>query len=205
MSLWRRAPRQVYCVYGEEEYLSEENAVGETELPLQTMGSGSFEKGPAIGAAVPPHAGSRTYRLIGVGLLLGVTFGAGVLFVSYLTRETPRSRGGTSSASASHRLQPTSSGPLPRGASGANGADPDAQRRSGRIPASRTSSFGHPSSGFVATRREPGSAVTQLSRSAGTTAARRAGANPSVAVAASTVSEASATSAGAGDEFEFER
>ena len=205
MSLWRRAPRQVYCVYGEEEYLSEEHAAGETELPRQMTGTGSFEQDPEITGEMRSRAGSHTSRLIWVGLLLGVMFGTGALFVSYLTREISPSRGGASSRPAPHRLPPASSGPLPRGMSGATVADTDAQRRSSQVSASRTSSSGHPGSASAATRSDAGSAGTPFSRSGRTIAARKVGATPSVAVLASTATEAPAASAAAGDEFEFER
>ena len=78
MSLWRRAPREVYRVYGEDEYL----AAGE-EAGWEEPGSAPLETGPP--ATDPSDAlyehdtrasqayGPRSRRLVGLALLVAVT------------------------------------------------------------------------------------------------------------------------------------
>jgi hypothetical protein len=62
MTLWHRAPREVYRVYGQDEYLAEDDLqVGE-----------AFSAPPAGEEA----RGSRSGRLVGLGVLVGVTVGA---------------------------------------------------------------------------------------------------------------------------------
>jgi hypothetical protein len=80
MTLWRRAPREVYRVYGEDEYLSEDSIhTSEEELSP-----------PLVDAQA--HA-SRAGRLIALGLLVGVTVGAIALVASNVSRQhsVPRS------------------------------------------------------------------------------------------------------------------
>jgi hypothetical protein len=62
MTLWRRAPREVYRVYGEDEYLSEDS-VHAREEPSPTL-------------ADERTRDSRSGRLVGLGLLAGVIVGA---------------------------------------------------------------------------------------------------------------------------------
>ncbi|MGA7704292.1 MAG: hypothetical protein WB998_05290, partial [Solirubrobacteraceae bacterium] len=123
MSLWRRTPRQVYRVYGEEEFLSEEHTAGEAESfahpeqadspgragsPDETSPQtrGSEIGGPAVGVR------SRTPRLVGVGLLLGVVVGVAGLVLSHLAHQAPSARGGASGPVAARPMPPASSGSL---------------------------------------------------------------------------------------------
>ncbi len=95
MSLWRRAPREVYRVYGEDQYLEEETAPeGQTAPEVETAAqkdstaaepdSRGMASWAAFAADVPPASagiagsssarpsGSHAGRLVGVGLLGGV-------------------------------------------------------------------------------------------------------------------------------------
>jgi hypothetical protein len=82
MTLWRRASREVYRVYGEDEYLGEDASSGGDESWSPSAGEQSdprsahaHEDDRHIGIASPPH-GSRPGRLVGLGLLVGVVVGA---------------------------------------------------------------------------------------------------------------------------------
>jgi hypothetical protein len=78
MTLWSRAPREVYRVYGEDEYLTEEHDAVEAVHPrTETDG---LEDRQSVLAQSPSR--SRSARLIGFGLLAGVTVGATGLVVS---------------------------------------------------------------------------------------------------------------------------
>ena len=201
MSLWRRAPRQVYCVYGQDEYLSEGHPAGETEPPHDEPESDFVGRAPEVGAAAA-GARSRGPRLIGVGLLLGATIGAGGLVVSHLNGQSPR-RGGAVSAS-SHRVPQASSGSARR-APGVSGARPDLQARSSERSASPA--WTPESSGpGVAAGPRGGSTATPSARARQTVVARGASATADVGADASTDSPSpTAASATAGEEFEFER
>ncbi len=89
MSLWRRAPREVYRVYGEDQYLEGETAPeGETAAQEDSTAAEPDSRGVASWAAfaadVPPASagtvggpsvspgGSHAGRMVGVGLLVGV-------------------------------------------------------------------------------------------------------------------------------------
>ena len=83
MSLWRRAPREVYRVYGEDQYLEGEMAAGdETAAREDSMAAEPDSRGVASWAApVSPGtagsssarpSGSHAGRLVGLGLLVGV-------------------------------------------------------------------------------------------------------------------------------------
>jgi hypothetical protein len=72
MKLWHRAPREVYRVYGEEEYLIEEHEAVEEIHP--TGETDRLEDRRATVSSLP-HS-SRTARLVGLGLLVGVSVGA---------------------------------------------------------------------------------------------------------------------------------
>jgi hypothetical protein len=69
MTLWRRAPRSVYRVYDEEQYLSGE-------------GEPSSEPGPVgedLGQTTVPYSSPRTIRLLALGLFAVVTASAAVI------------------------------------------------------------------------------------------------------------------------------
>ena len=99
MSLWRRAPREVYRVYGEDQYLErgiapagetaalgDTTAAGQDGLTGASWASLAAEVPPASPGAVGnssarssrPHGG----RLVGVGLLMGVSLATLVLVLS---------------------------------------------------------------------------------------------------------------------------
>jgi hypothetical protein len=84
MTLWHRAPRAVYRVYGEEEYLAEQHDGVEEPPP----GGADRQTGrPVIVSSAP--RGSHAARLLGLGLLAGVTLGAVGLVVSNLSHRAP--------------------------------------------------------------------------------------------------------------------
>jgi hypothetical protein len=84
MTLWRRAPREVYRVYGEDEYLAEdEPIVGEL---AGTAGGDGDGRHFTIGRSRSP--GSRSGRLIGLGLVVGVTLGVAGLVVRNVSDDT---------------------------------------------------------------------------------------------------------------------
>ncbi len=100
MSLWHRTPREVYRVYGEDQYLEGETASeGETALREDTTAvepdSGAGTSWGAFAADAPPASpdiagspsarpsGLRAGRLIGVGLLVGVALATlGLVFLN---------------------------------------------------------------------------------------------------------------------------
>jgi hypothetical protein len=84
MTLWKRTPRSVYTVYGEQEYLSAEE--------LDT-GTGAQQPSPAI--VSEPKGASRSRRLLGFALLVGVTFSAIALVVMNSSHQRAASRPGT--------------------------------------------------------------------------------------------------------------
>jgi hypothetical protein len=71
MTLWRRAPRQVYRVYGEEEYLATDATPScESSQPP----SANLDEGHHA-VSSPCSYESHTGRLLGLGLLASVTVG----------------------------------------------------------------------------------------------------------------------------------
>lgn len=87
MSLWRRAPREVYRVYGEDQYLEGETAPEEETAAEDTTTVESDNSrvaswatftadGPpasaGTGGLTVPKGGSHAGRLLGVGLLVGI-------------------------------------------------------------------------------------------------------------------------------------
>ncbi len=150
MSLWRRAPRQVYCVYGEDEYLADEVRAQEAQPLGNEEEVGAHEtrpqRGPSLSAAGAEREsrprprpersiGSRTPRLVGVGLLLGVTVGAIALVLSHMTHETPPARGDAAGLAATRHMPPASSGPLPRPATAGSARSHPAASGSSGAPA----------------------------------------------------------------------
>ncbi len=203
MSLWRRAPRQVYCVYGQDEYVSDGHPAGETEPPHDEPESDFLGRAPEVGVPAP-GARSRGPRLIGVGLLLGAAIGAGGLVVSHLHGQSSPPGAGASAPSAAHPIPPASSG-SERRAPGASSARPDLQARSNERPASPA---GTPESSLPGVADGPGggSTATPSAQARQTVVARRAKATADVRVDAPTESPSpTAASAPAGAEFEFER
>jgi hypothetical protein len=90
VTFWQRAPREVYRVYGEEEYLAEDNPEVHAEGDMRTRGERYAER--------DAHSGTQTWpsplktqrphsrRLIGLGLLASVTAGAFGLIVLNVSR-----------------------------------------------------------------------------------------------------------------------
>lgn len=83
MTFWRRAPREVYRVYGEDEYLAGENDAIEDSDPTSETNRHQDRR-----AIVSPRShGSHTARLVGIGLLIGVTVGAlGIVILNISSR-----------------------------------------------------------------------------------------------------------------------
>jgi hypothetical protein len=71
VTLWQRTPREIYSVYGEDEYLSEDDARASEQAPKPLAGA---ESSPPPAREGSHH--SRSGRLLGLGLLIGVTVGA---------------------------------------------------------------------------------------------------------------------------------
>lgn len=127
MTFWRRGPREVYRVYGEEEYLAVEDSrvdgeallpsVDEQSLPaiaddsshppghpLRAPGHPAHDDaGPGVvhrdegrhTVVRSPSNGSRAGRLVGLGLLVGVTASVlGLVVVNALHRQSSASRVG---------------------------------------------------------------------------------------------------------------
>ncbi len=205
MSLWRRAPRQVYRVYAEDEYLAEEHGAAESERLREAEQPGSRERRPEIGLS--PPTGSRTARLVGVGLLLGATVGAAGLVLSHLTHEASPPRGSSSGSLAARRPSPTSSRSFSHRTSGEASADPQSESQSSGTSRIRASVSGYAPPGFAADRRASASAAAAREpvESRRSASARTAGPNWSARAAASATSQAPVSSAVAGGEFEFER
>jgi hypothetical protein len=91
MTLWHRAPREVYRVYGEDEYLADEALSADEESFAPHVAEEScapptveeFHRTPThnhatyhYSAVASPSHRSRSGRLVGLGLLAGVTVGA---------------------------------------------------------------------------------------------------------------------------------
>jgi hypothetical protein len=95
MTLWQRAPREVYRVYGEDEYLAE----GEVHAATESR---------SVPVSEEAH-GPRSGRLLGLGLLVGVTVGAlGLVVLNVSHRGTAGSRLGVSHRAAEGAVRHTS-------------------------------------------------------------------------------------------------
>jgi hypothetical protein len=129
VTFWQRTPRAVYSVYGEEEYLSENDA----------HASGQASQSLADGEGSPLFAGtgshhSRSGRLLGLGLLLGVTVGALGLVVVNASRPHAAPANG-----------------VVRGAPASAPGHPPATASAKPGPAARSQAFAIPGSGTPAT------------------------------------------------------
>ncbi len=78
MTLWRRVPREVYRVYGQDEYLA-----GDDQAPAQPSSSAT---------PVEYERGSRSGRLVGLGALVGVSVGALGLVLTHASSRAPAAR-----------------------------------------------------------------------------------------------------------------
>lgn len=134
MMPWLRAPREVYRVYGEDEYLEGEDGSA-SEQPRVSAGD-SIEEDSHVALASATSRGSRQGRLIGLGLLVGVTVGAvGLLVVNMSHRSPPRGLGSSRSTPA-RAFSPT----LPaRPGSGAGHSGRESEAK----PSARKRSRGH--------------------------------------------------------------
>lgn len=203
MSLWRRAPRQVYRVYGEDEYLAEEHVAADTEFLGEAEDPRSYESGSEIRTAAHP-TGSRTSRLVGVGLLLGVTVGAAGLVLSHLSHETSPPRVSLPGPSVLHHMSGASSRSVSQHTFGKRAADAEANLPN-RTWARRASAPPYAMSGSTASRRIPKS-VTPADRSRLSEQSPPARMSEPLSSAAASVSaEEIASFAASGGEFEFER
>jgi hypothetical protein len=205
MSLWRRAPRQVYRVYGEDEYLAEEHLAADADF-LRAEDSRSYEKRSEIGAAAPPTA-SRTPRLVGIGLLLGATVGAAGLVLSHLSHEASTPQVSSSGPSVLHRASGANSGSVSQHTFGVASADSESATRSKGISTSRASVSRYRASSSVARRRMSRSVAAGRDRywSRQATPALTAGPLWHSTKTASVPSEGLVSFAASGGEFEFER
>jgi hypothetical protein len=110
MTLWRRAPREVYRVYGEEEYLAggEANVRDERRLEMdaasdeETRRFSHGEKAPSLSPS----------RLIGLGLLVCVALVAFVLVLSNATHRQSAAQTGVTPGSKSRSADRQSVGVL---------------------------------------------------------------------------------------------
>jgi hypothetical protein len=130
---WQRTPREVYRVYGEDEYLSAEDRP--TSEPHLSDGD-SIGEDSSSALVSPISRSSHLGRLIGLGLLIAVTLGAISLVVVNMSRRSPSGLGLSRSA-------PARISGLPRGARIASSkATFDGQLAA--KPSSGRRSLGHP-------------------------------------------------------------
>lgn len=130
MTLWHRAPREVYRVYGQDEYLGEgEVRAGEEpwlsihgqplsspaledrpsqveDADRENRAAASADRGESPLRGVPVHSSrsSGSGRLIGLGLLAGVTAGALGLVVSSMSHRSPSPPSGTEPSTRGHTV-----------------------------------------------------------------------------------------------------
>jgi hypothetical protein len=99
MSFWRRAPREVYRVYGEDQYLEGEIATSEDATTVESEGSTEASWSACTGNAPSPSprthsvsptspSGPHAGRLVGFGLLAGV--GLATFALVFLNASHPR-------------------------------------------------------------------------------------------------------------------
>ncbi len=173
MKLWHRAPRQVYRVYGEDEYLAQDDLQAQETGPTPVDGYGY---GDHAVASSRPHS-SRAGRLVGLCLFVGVSAGAlGLVVVNVLHRSRVASRSviaqgarnpPTNDASAGAHAHaavssgaaikwagavraktPSSSGSaLTRTSASVDGATPSAHEPRTHTPQARVCAYPRPSSG----------------------------------------------------------
>lgn len=79
MTLRHRAPREVYRVYGQDEYLAEDGGSTVEELHAASVDGCGDDGHPSVTSS-QTHA-SRPARLVGLGLLVGVVVGVAALVV----------------------------------------------------------------------------------------------------------------------------
>jgi hypothetical protein len=94
MMPWQRAPREVYRVYGEDEYLAAEDRPA-SEQPYASAADSIGEDSPSA-LVSPIPGGLHPGRLMGLGLLVGVTIGAVGLIVVNMSHRSPPPKLGTS-------------------------------------------------------------------------------------------------------------
>lgn len=90
MTLWNRAPREVYRVYGEDEYLAGDALSAGEESPPAPADEYEADRHAAVGS---PSQRSRSGRLAGLGMLAGVTMAAfGLVALHATQRSSPALR-----------------------------------------------------------------------------------------------------------------
>jgi hypothetical protein len=118
MSLWHRAPREVYRVYGEDQYLEGEIASREdaTTVDLGTSVDASWAALDSDAPPLPPRAegsssavpsGPHAGRMVGIGLLIGVGLATVVLVflnASHRHKVAPESIGQGAGVEAEQRV-----------------------------------------------------------------------------------------------------
>jgi hypothetical protein len=99
VTLWKRAPRSVYSVYGEQEYLSG----GDLD---------AGEQEPSLAIAYEPSSASRSTRLLGLGLLVGVILSAIALVALNASHPHTPSRRDIGRRASVNRTSGTASAPV---------------------------------------------------------------------------------------------
>jgi hypothetical protein len=192
MTLWHRAPREVYRVYGQDEYLAEDDL--QVEAP-----------------SAPPSGeeahGSRSGRLVGLGVLVGVTVGALGLVALNATHRSPAAprvvvAQTTHPGAAAHA---SVDAPISHRSVVGMSNGPAARRRA---PArARTRAPGHPSAGSAHPSAGSAGGNTTVAPTSAESVSKAASAE-SAQPPQSTTSEPMGSGAQAppiGGEFEFER
>jgi hypothetical protein len=158
MTLWHRTPREVYRVYGEDEYLAEEApTVDEEAEPAQAR-----EHDAASQAFVePPSRRAHSGRLVGVGLLVGVTASAIALVALSAVHRLSTAHRPVAQVARKDDTARAATGVSVDGASAAQGSDrpnprtPDGRTRARARPSSWHASGGHRSTGSPSAGRPP--------------------------------------------------
>lgn len=105
MMPWQRALREVYRVYGEDEYLAAQDQP-EGDQPRVDASEG-VEGDSRVVLASSISRGLRQGRLIGLGLLIGVMIGTVCLVVVNMSHRSPSREVGASRRTPVRTLSPT--------------------------------------------------------------------------------------------------
>jgi hypothetical protein len=243
MTLWHRAPREVYRVYGEDEYLADD-ALSAEEQPFAPRVAEEESFTPQVAeeswapptgeeshrapthehatyhysAVAPPSHRSRSGRLVGLGLLAGVTLGAFGLVALNAAHRSPDASpaAGAQTARPDAAAHASTGAPADRGSvvhmPNSHALRVHAHARndthfSTAHPATGHPSTRHPSTGSSGESALPGGSVESVSKEAsgtsGTSAATAQSAQPWQSTTSEPMSGAQAPPIGG--EFDFER
>ncbi len=164
MTLWRRAPREVYRVYGEEEYLGGD-ALSADEASHHAP---AHEHGNSRHAVVgSPSYRAQAGRLVGLGLLVGVIVSAAALVVLNATHRPPTAPPST----VAHVARPDGAARASSGAASDGGSPVSASKSPMPRVRARAREGAHSSTGHTSTDHPSGgrSSTRQLHRSNGPT------------------------------------